>query len=537
MALVDLPSTLGPAYWEKQKAALAKLPKAPPTKLGDELKALAKLHVGVDWSALGADKLERAEQARSRLTELDGGKVKALADQAQTVEASATKFETEAKKDKQFPKEPLAAAGTVAKAAKAYRAEVDAAAAEIRKALTARLTALTAQEKKGSKDDASDPAADAKAALMVRSRGLDAIRKIKKPAPGAKPIRFLVVQGKSSVATYMGPSVGPAQEKLLKGLIADEAPFKVFKDPAGELVWEKKAVTFVSDVLPSGVAKKMQLWLKQILKLNLKLRVRRTNGEAEETDGEDIPDDLLAAGAGDEELEGLEDELEEGAEAGGAESAPSAEAKTYAQRVADLQKRLKQALGDKHPESTKMRALIGFASEKAEAKDYVGALKALDMLEQLLKAPQPTTSTTPTAAADSAARKIAPAVVYTQTRLVWVATRGSIQAELKKLEQAILDNYKGQIVLPEVTQGVRKLDRVLAMFDESLIENLDKALNSTEAADKAKWHDEARAVITRYQNYLATDPLVQELDNNPFVPIAVQASLSKTLATLASKIV
>ena len=66
MGLVDLPSTLGSAYWDKQKSALAKLPKAPVTKLGDEIKLLAKLHVGVDWSAFGADKLERAEQARSR---------------------------------------------------------------------------------------------------------------------------------------------------------------------------------------------------------------------------------------------------------------------------------------------------------------------------------------------------------------------------------------------------------------------------------------------------------------------------------------
>jgi hypothetical protein len=160
------------------------------------------------------------------------------------------------------------------------------------------------------------------------------------------------------------------------------------------------------------------------------------------------------------------------------------------------------------------------------------------MLEQVLQAPTPTaTAPAPAPTASGGATKVAPSVVYTQTRLVWVATRGGIQAELKKLEQAILEHYQGASVQPEVTQAVRKLDRVLDMFDESLIDNLDKALNSADAAEKARWHDEARTVIARYQNYLATDPLVQELDSNPFVPIAVQASLSKTLATLASKIV
>ena len=51
MAQVDIPMALGAAFWDKQKAALAKAPKAPPTKLAEELKSLTKLHTGVDWDA------------------------------------------------------------------------------------------------------------------------------------------------------------------------------------------------------------------------------------------------------------------------------------------------------------------------------------------------------------------------------------------------------------------------------------------------------------------------------------------------------
>jgi hypothetical protein len=544
MGLINLPSTLGPAFWDKQKTALAKTPKAPTTKLGDEVKALARLHAGVDWDALGNDKLDSSDETQSRLSELEAaarGKIKILAEQAQTVEAVATKFETEAKKDKQFPKEPPAAAGTIAKSAREYRAEIDTFVADVRKKLSTRLAALNAQEENGGKGDAAKAAADAKSVQLVRARGLDAIRRIKAPAPEAKPMRFLVVQGRTTVTTYMGPSVGPAQEKLLKSLIPEDAPYKVFKDPKGELVWERKAVTFVSDVLPPGVCKKMQAWLRQTLKVNPRLRVRRTNGEAEEIDGEDIPDDLLATGAGvgtDADLAALEAALEgerEGEDGGPPDAAPSEQA-AYAQRVAELQRRLRQALLDKHPESTKMRALIGFAGEKAdEKKDYAEAMQALDMLEKLLDAPRPAGAAA-ASAQPTAPGKLAPSIVYTQTRLVWVATRGAVQAELKKLEQAILENCSGEAVQPEVTQSVRKLDRVLDLFDESLIDNLDKALNSADSAAKQHWHDEARAVIARYQSYLDTDPLVKELDGNPFVPIAVQAKLSSTLATLASKI-
>jgi len=53
MAQVDIPTALGAAFWDKQKAALAKATKAPPTKLGDELKALTRLHVGGHVVACG----------------------------------------------------------------------------------------------------------------------------------------------------------------------------------------------------------------------------------------------------------------------------------------------------------------------------------------------------------------------------------------------------------------------------------------------------------------------------------------------------
>jgi len=368
MAQVTLPSSLGAAFWDKHKAALAKAPKAPDTKLGEELKTLAKLHLGVAWDGLGDDKLDSADKAQARLAALEDaarGSIKRLGEQAQTVETVAAKFETEAKKDKQFPKEPLAAAAAIVKAAKEYRSSVDEFLAGAKKAIAAKATALAAQQKKGA---AAAPAAsgggESKAAKLVRSRALDAIRKIKKPAPGAKPLRFLVVQGKTTVATYLGASVGPAQEKLLKGLIPSEAPFKVFKDLQGELAWEKNAVTFVSDRLPGGLVKKMQLWLKKILKLNLKLRVRKTTGETEESDGEDIPDDLLKLDPA---------ELAAKAQAG----------KDFQQRLAKLQPEIKKGMSG--PAGTEIKELVASILQHGKAGEFEDADAELDEIEVLLE--------------------------------------------------------------------------------------------------------------------------------------------------------
>ena len=193
-----------------------------------------------------------------------------------------------------LPKDAVTALTAIVKAAQDYRAELDECVTSARKALTARISTQSAAQKGAASGAAAKPDAESKGAKLVRSRALDAIRSLRKPVKGAKPLQFLVVQGKTTVTTYLGPSAGPTQEKILRSLIPNDAPFHVFKDPQGQLLWEKNAVTIVSDKLPAGLAKKMQAWLKKILKLNLRLRVRRTNGEVEETEGEDLPADLPA---------------------------------------------------------------------------------------------------------------------------------------------------------------------------------------------------------------------------------------------------
>jgi len=203
-------------------------------------------------------------------------------------------------------------------------------------------------------------------------------------------------------------------------------------------------------------------------------------------------------------------------------------------QAAGLAKRLRVAL----LEQVELRLKVRVHGEDGDEEDGEedGEEEVEEDVDEEGKEATTTQAGAPSTAA-SVGAKIAPAIVYAQTRLVWVATRAKVQKDLKLLEDTILGHYKGQPTLPEVVQAVRKLDGVLALFDESLIDRLDQALQAKDPAAKAALHQEARAVISRYQEFLATDPLVQELDGNPFVPIAVQATLSKTLTTLAAKIV
>ena len=362
MAQVKLPAALTAASWDKQKSALQKAAKVPATKLPDELKELAKLNGAVDWDEFNGDNFDSTGEIAAVTSELDkavGGSIKALLDQLQTVEKAATSFETEAKKDKAFPKDVMTAVAAIIKAAKEHRDEVNASVQAARKALKDRGDKLAAAEKKAG---AGGP--PPKLVAMAKSRLLSTVGLLVKPGGAPKPVRFMIVQGKTNTGLALAYAVGPAQEKLLKSLMPGQAPFKVMKDPLAQVVWENKSLTFVSDKLTGTVLKKVQLWLKKQFKLNLKMRVRKSNGQVEEGDpGEDIPDDLLKPGAS------------------GPTGLTTAE---VSQRRAEMQADIKKGLAG--PEQAQIKALYESITQLIKAGKADEADEVLDELEALLHA-------------------------------------------------------------------------------------------------------------------------------------------------------
>jgi hypothetical protein len=281
MAHVNLPSTLSVAQWEKLKA-----PKTPATKLPDELKQLTKLHLALKWDDFDAARLKTAddiEAGQDKLRAAEKAAIKALRSQAETVAAAAADYETKAKADKSVPKDLVAAANAIAKAARLYAAEVAEAVDAARQALQDKAGKLQAD-----KGDEVDP----KQLQQLKAKLLAAMATVRKQQ-SPRPMRFLIVRGKVNAALALAYAVGTAQEKQLKACLPNEAPYKVIKDKTAEVIWEQKAVTLVSDRVPAGLLKKVQLWMKKTLKLNVRLRLRASSGEVEETQGEDLSESDL----------------------------------------------------------------------------------------------------------------------------------------------------------------------------------------------------------------------------------------------------
>ena len=222
--------------------------------------------------------------------------------------------------------------------------------------------------------------------VLLTSKLIPLIRELKK---GEVRMPALVcTAGKNTAVLFMRRPIAVSRRKLLMEAVDAKGGAKFLP---GEVLYEKGAMTFVLQASAGGLAKRIRAALLNQTELRLKVKVRGNDGE--DVDGEEEPDPGEAPGAQ--------------AQAQGVRKAPpggpaSAEQLSYTQRLRKVRDRYDEALRAQHPESTKLRAVMGFASEKAGAEppDWVGASKALDMLDKLLGAG--------TGTAESATATVAP---------------------------------------------------------------------------------------------------------------------------------
>lgn len=257
-------------------------------------------------------------------------------------------------------------------------------------------TAASAEKAEKADDDEDSPA-------LLTTAMVPILRALKKP--DVQMHALIATAGKNTAVLVMRRPVGMSRRKLLADFVDAKGGVKYI---VGECLQEKGALTFVVQSPAAGLAKRIRAALLEQTALRLKVRVRGESGEPDE-DGDDE-----------------DDEDEAGTESGAAPSAPSdtgpgtdqsgapakstpepaagtsPEAQAWTVRLGEFQHRYDDALRAGHPEATKLRALMGFASEKADERhDYPAAIKALDMLEKLLVAPlKPAVEPTPAADPD-----------------------------------------------------------------------------------------------------------------------------------------
>ena len=435
----------------------------------------------------------------------DAALLKALADldKAKTPEA-----QLEALDEIEKQAELLRKASKSAKEVTSYLDDVDKALAKERKLAEAEAKKAAAAAAEGEEEESPD---------LLTTRMVPVLRAVPK---GEVVHALIATAGKDTVVLVSRKTIGAPRRKLLAAELGASGGVKFI---AGECIWEESAHTFVVQTQAAGLAKKIRAALLNQTQQRFKVRVR---GE-DPTDIDDDGEPAQADPAG-EQAASPPAPVTAGPLPATSEPVPGELQARFEERMAQIEAAVLAALKAQVPDANKIRAVADFAREKGAAGNYKSAMAGLDQLDKLLAA-------TPPAAPVSAAPPVGK-VDYAKCRLAWEAARKKVQSELQKLEQTILDEYREASGFAEISARVRKLDTVLAGFDEDLSGTLDKAFVEPDAAQRRLYHQAAAGQIRKFLDRAANDPFIAELETNPFVPITAQATLVNTLATLAKLI-
>jgi hypothetical protein len=312
---------------------------------------------------------------------------------------------------------------------------------------------------------------------------------------------MICTAGKNTALLIMRKPIGPSRRKLLAEAVDAKGGAKYI---TGECVFEDKALTFVVKSPAAQLAKRLRQALLDQADVRMKVRVRGEDGVEE--DGED-------------EVEG------QGGAQAQAHQAPSggpasAEQLAYTQRLRKLRERYEQALEARHPESTKLRAVMGFASEKAdEKKDYAAAGKALDMLEKLLSASgSPQEPGRPEVARGTVAKR-----AFLLER--WKKIPVDLRMELGTLLKAIRADYP-QVDLAALGKGID--GKLRALIDASQARLADAVDADIQAGDPR--YGKTAAAIRSVRGDVASHPMVVALRENAFTAgTAFEAAFASAL--------
>ena len=350
-------------------------------------------------------------------------------------------------------------------------------------------------------DDEESPA-------LLTTKMIPLIREVRK---GELVLQSLIaIAGKETVVLLSRRSISPARGKLLKEQMAKPSGLKFIR---GECMLEQNALTFVVQAAAAGLAKRIKAALLAQTELRLRVRVRGENPD-------DIEEDL-----DDEPVPG------HGAEAEGGTAASTTAAPDMG-RLLDAMGRLApgiQAVTAARPnlKADLLRLVTGF-HERVKAGEAEPAREALMEAAALVKRIQGELAELGASAGGGTSK-----VAFEQIHLTWDARKKAVEDRLGQLHQAIVDESDES----QAITAAGNLRKVLARFNEGLGDTLDALRNATGADERTRLAAKATGIADRYLGYLAKDPLVAHVEDNPFeIVVDARGALSAPLSDLKARL-
>jgi len=239
-----------------------------------------------------------------------------------------------------------------------------------------------------------------------------------------------------------------------------------------------------------------------------------------ELEGYEEEDELQSAGIGQRPTES------EGGEQEGVEETsqtPPLDAASLQRALAELIPKIPQAAGGDAARLDKLKQLAGAAMGALKSGNLPDAATGIETLRTAIEEVQPTTAPS------------GGPVAYGKSRLAWLAVRKKIESDINALGTEIVAYYKDRPVTIDLEARYReKVMPVLETLDERLADTLDAAVSQSDATKRADLVKEAKTIIFDYLSFVSSNDVIKQIDQNPFVPLAIQKSLVTTLSTIAA---
>lgn len=123
-----------------------------------------------------------------------------------------------------------------------------------------------------------------------------------------------------------------------------------------------------------------------------------------------------------------------------------------------------------------------------------------------------------------------------QGLLIWNAARRYASEQITALQQVILKETRGEPDFKSIEASVGSLDDLLESLDDSLGQKLGELRETADPARKAVLSSEAVAIVERFQAFVAEDSLMNDIDDNGFMPLDIKAKITAALAATRSTI-
>jgi len=208
-------------------------------------------------------------------------------------------------------------------------------------------------------------------------------------------------------------------------------------------------------------------------------------------------------------------------------------------RTAELTDLVRKMVSIKAKEPERF-ALLKAMADKASAAIKASSDEAVALIGALGAAIEggsdAAASAPPAAPAEGASPVVAPHVLPPEKKAalaagpqLWDTAVSSINAALERLQDTIRTEFasEGPEIIADIERNLIKITDVTKQFESKLADYLREAHDATDAASHNAAIRSAKAAMSEHMKYVASDPVIKLLDENPF---GVSTDIKKTMA-------